>query len=171
MGPLKKTEIGTTKDWEDLEKQEGCEYICYLAGFEEGLSRQRLWGCECITQAISPLVHTGPLIHIQGQRTPSTVMWKFHWLHRFHQLETRIIILIQKYFPISSAMLWTGLFSHRDELSWPSRSYLESFSFCLQWTLLTNTLLFKCSNSVPFPIQCPLHWDLQSLSCYILSLV
>lgn len=110
--------------------------------------------------SLSPLVYTGPLIHIQGQRTPSTVVWKFHWLHHFHQLETRIIILIQKYFPISSATLWTGLFSHGDELSWPSRSYFESFSFCLQWTLLTNTLLFKCSNSVPFPIQCPLHWDL-----------
>ena len=63
--------------------------------------------------------------------------WKFHPVHRFHHLETRRTILIQKRFPISSAMLRAGLLSHGDELSWPSRSYFGSFSFCSQWTLLT----------------------------------
>lgn len=65
-----------------------------------------------ITQASSPLVHTGPLTHMQGQRTTSTDMWKFHPLHRFHHLKTRRTILIQKYFPVSSATLRAGLLSH-----------------------------------------------------------
>lgn len=151
---LQKTET-TSKSKEDVSAQ------------PVWLASRRDWagtGCESVN-ASPRLAHTGTLTRTWGQRTTSTGKWKFHSPHYFHHLEDNTVSKVfSKFFHCTPS---------RTPFSWgPTELTLWELFWVLLLLptriLLTITLLFKCSNTAPFPIQCPHIRALVIIQCQLL---